>query len=109
MRDNIKGGALTETTFLVLLALYKVQHGYGINKWVEEKTDERVSLGAGTLYKVLNTLLAKKWIEPHGEDETRRKSYIITNTGKKAVENEKQRLAQVTQLANEATESTENE
>lgn len=38
MRDNIKGGALTETTLLILLALYEPRHGYGINKFIEDKT-----------------------------------------------------------------------
>ena len=49
MRDNVKGGALTEVTFLILLALYKPRHGYAIMQFVEEKTCGRVVLGAGTL------------------------------------------------------------
>ena len=37
MRDNISSGALTETTLLVLLALYKELHGYGVKLFIEEK------------------------------------------------------------------------
>lgn len=44
MRDNIKGGALTETTLLVLLALYIPNHGYGIMKFIESTTKGRVDL-----------------------------------------------------------------
>jgi len=33
---------------------------------VEEKTNGRLSLGAGTLYGALNSLQDKKWIEPYG-------------------------------------------
>lgn len=108
MRDNIKGGALTETTLLVMLALYEPRHGYGINKLIEEKTSERVSLGAGTLYKVLNTLAEKKWIVPYGEDG-RKKEYIVTDEGKRVVEGEKLRMKQVIDIANSLTGGAENE
>ena len=98
MRDNIKGGALTETTLLVLLALYEPRHGYGINKLIEQTTNGRVSLGAGTLYKALETLSAKKWIKPAGENG-RKKEYIITDEGKKVVESEKVRIKQMIEIA----------
>ena len=78
MRDNVMGGALTETTFLVMLALYESRHGYGVNKWIEEQTKGRLSLGAGTLYKVLDTLLKRGWIAPCGEDEMTNTPYEIT-------------------------------
>ena len=50
MRDNAKGGALTEVTFYILLSLYTPKHGYAVMQFIEEKTDGRLSLGAGTLY-----------------------------------------------------------
>lgn len=108
MRDNIKGGALTETTFLILLALYTPRHGYGINRLIDDATDSRVSLGAGTLYKALDTLVAKGWIESYGEDG-RKKEYIITEAGKSIVENEKTRLIQVLNIANLMTRGENHE
>ena len=53
MRDNIKGGALTEVTFYILLSLFSPRHGYAIMQFIEDKTDGRLSLGAGTLYGAL--------------------------------------------------------
>ena len=38
MRDNAKGGALTEVTFYILLSLYAPKHGYAVMQFVEEKT-----------------------------------------------------------------------
>ncbi|MDR0248074.1 MAG: PadR family transcriptional regulator, partial [Oscillospiraceae bacterium] len=35
VRDNIVGGALTETTFLVLLAFHRPNHGYGVMQFIE--------------------------------------------------------------------------
>ena len=49
MRDNMKGGALTEVTFYILLSLYAPKHGYAVMQFIEEKTGGRLSLGAGTL------------------------------------------------------------
>ena len=103
MRDNVKGGALTETTFLIMLAVYKPRHGYGINKLIEEQTNGRVSLGAGTLYKALSALLSKNWIEPCGEAGTK-KDYVITEAGKRIVESEKVRLKKVVDIAEALTE-----
>lgn len=56
MRDNAKGGALTEVTFYILLSLYTPKHGYAVMQFIEEKTDGRLSLGAGTLYGALMVL-----------------------------------------------------
>lgn len=96
MRDNVKGGALTETTLFILLALYKPNHGYGIMQFIENETNCRLSLGAGTLYGAINTLLKKGFITPYeNEENIRKKEYIITNEGKKIVKKEIRRLKQV--------------
>ena len=58
MRDNIKGGALTEVTFFVLLSVYQPKHGYAIMQFIEEKTNGRLVLGAG--YTVRSHLLKKR-------------------------------------------------
>lgn len=108
MRDNIKGGALTETTFLVLLAAYKPNHGYGIMQFIERETDGRVVLGAGTLYGAINTLVERKWIAPHGnETDSRRKEYIITDVGKQIAERERERLRAILKLAEFVVEGAE--
>ena len=60
MRDNAKGGALTEVTFYILLSLYTPKHGYAVMQFIEEKTDGRLSLGAGTLYGALNSFAGQR-------------------------------------------------
>lgn len=104
MRDNAKSGALTEVTFFILLSLYKPNHGYGIMQFVEEKTNGRLNLGAGSLYGAINTLNEKKWIEPYGMDEMRKKEYIITPLGKEIAEVEVKRLNEVLTIANQIME-----
>lgn len=100
MKDNVKGGALTEVTLYILLALYNPNHGYGIMQFVEEKTNGRLILGAGTLYGAINTLVDKKWIQLVSEEKNK-KNYLITGLGKEIVSKELKRLNDVLELANQ--------
>ncbi len=89
-------GALTEAVFYILLSLYRPLHGYGIMQNVSSLSGGRVTLGAGTLYGAINTLVEKGWINPSGEDaESRRKEYVITQEGKAAAEAELRRLGEL--------------
>ena len=92
MRDNTKGGALTEVTFFILLSLYTPKHGYAIMQFIENETKGRLLLGAGTLYGALNTLQGKGWIAPCGASGGRKKEYRITEAGKAVAKTELKRL-----------------
>ena len=99
MRDNAKGGALTEVTFYILLSLYTPKHGYAVMQFIEEETHGRLELGAGTLYGALNTLLEKGWIAPWGEAKGRKKEYCVTPLGRERAERELQRLRELAETA----------
>ena len=101
MREHTKGGALTEVTFYILLALYTPKHGYAVMQFIEEKTGGRLSLGAGTLYGALNSLQEKGWIAPYGDSGDRKKEYLITLQGKKVAEKELARLRELVTIAKE--------
>lgn len=101
MRDNVKGGALTEVTFYILLALFAPKHGYAIMQFIEEKTGGRLSLGAGTLYGALNALEDKGWIARCGGQAGRKKKYQITALGKEIAGKELTRLRELEQAATE--------
>lgn len=92
MRDAVSGGALTEVTFYVLLALCQPRHGYAVMQFVESETGGRLTLGAGTLYGALNALEDRGWIARYGTETGRRKEYIITDAGREAAERELSRL-----------------
>ena len=104
MRDNIKGGALTEVTFFVLLSVYQPKHGYAIMQFIEEKTNGRLVLGAGTLYGALSSLEEKGWIMPCGNDGGRKKEYLITNAGKEVCNKEITRLKELVKIAGDIME-----
>ena len=101
MKDNVKGGALTEVTFYILLSLFTPKHGYAIMQFIEEKTAGRLSLGAGTLYGALNTLEEKGWIALHCDTGGRKKEYLITALGREIAGKELERLHELVQTAEE--------
>ena len=88
---------MTEATYLILLSLREVRHGYGVMQHISTITHGRVNLGVGTLYGAINLLTEKGWIEPAGED-SRRKLYHITPEGIRALEMEMLRLSELLSL-----------
>ncbi len=93
----MKENPLTEATFYVLLALRHPNHGYGIIQEVSELTNNRVVLGAGTLYGAINSLIKKKWIKLYSEDKSsrRKKEYILTQEGYLIFKSEEKRLLEL--------------
>lgn len=92
---NESKGALTEAMYYILISLYSPLHGYGVIQNVEKLSGGRVKLGAGTLYGALNTLLTRGWIVESGESGERRKAYVITTAGRRAVLDEIDRLQEL--------------
>ena len=88
---------LTEALFYILLAVRKPNHGYGITQEVEELTNGRVTLGPGTLYGAIQSLVKKDWIAIYSEDteSRKKKEYLITETGKTVFEAERNRLSEL--------------
>lgn len=96
---NFANGALTEAVYYILLSLFEPRHGYGIMQNAETISHGRVRLAAGTLYGAISTLLEKGWIAAlPGEKNTRKKEYVITDTGKQMLRQEIARLEEL--LAN---------
>ena len=84
---------LTEQMFYVLLALKKERHGYGIMQAITEMTGGRVSVGAGTLYALLERFEKDRLIR-FTRTEENRKYYQLTEMGEAALEAEYRRIRQ---------------
>jgi DNA-binding PadR family transcriptional regulator len=82
---------LTEQMFYILICLKDECCGVDIMRKVSELTEGRVSIGPGTLYSLLDNFVKEGIIE-ETKIENRRKSYIITDTGKEMLEKEYKRL-----------------
>jgi len=88
---------LREPTFFVLTALLPAPlHGYGIIKAVEEMSDGRVRLRAGTLYAALERLEGEGCVVLDREESgggPPRRYYRLTPAGVTLLEDESRRLA----------------
>lgn len=86
-----KFGTLTEQMFYVLLCLTEECYGLDILDRVPAMTGNRVSVGSGTLYNLLEQFLEEGMIM-ETKVEGRRRSYILTNKGKEMLDKEFRRI-----------------
>lgn len=91
---------LTETTFYVLLALNEPGHGYAVMQKVEELSDGRVRIAAGTMYGALENLTKQKLIVSVPSADERRKMYQISEEGRKVLKLEVERLKYLVDIYN---------
>jgi len=82
---------LTEQMFYVLLALRQERHGYGVMQYISDLTAGAVTVGAGTLYALLDRFERDGLIR-RTRTEDSRKYYRITGEGRENLEREYQRL-----------------
>ena len=82
---------LTEQMFYILLCLQQECCGTDIMSEVNRLTNGRVTVGPGTLYNLLESFLEAGWIAGT-RVAGRKRSYLITAAGRKALADEYQRL-----------------
>ncbi len=105
---------LTPVVLHILLALAgeerddsQGRHGYAVAQEVEALTDGQIRMGPGTLYGSIQRMLGATLIEeaprPRGraasEDDERRRYYRLTVLGRRVLQLELARLAQVLRVA----------
>ena len=89
---------LTEPSFYILLSLAPGRkHGYAVLKDVKELSRERVVLSTSTLYTAVGRLLDQDLIERFDDEDNNgpglpRKSYELTELGRRVLEAETVRL-----------------
>ncbi len=104
--DNTDVLPLTTAVLHILLALAgEERHGYGIIQAITKDTQGQIRLGPGTLYRSIKTMLDNGLIAESDErpgpalDDQRRRYYRLTDNGRRVIQLEVKRLAQVVQLA----------
>lgn len=82
---------MTEAMYYILLALLEPSHGYGLMQHIREISGGRMEIGPGTLYGVLTRMKAEGLIVQDAE-QSRRKTYHITDAGRDALAEEYRRI-----------------
>ena len=88
---RVKFHTLTEQMFYTLLCLKEECYGMDILDRVPAMTNQRVNVGSGTLYTLLEQFLDAEMIR-ETKVEGRRRSYILTEKGSEMLEKECDRL-----------------
>jgi DNA-binding PadR family transcriptional regulator len=99
---------LSPAVFHILLALSDgPKHGYRIMQEVERISQGKIKMGPGTLYGTIKRMLRDHLIEEVDErsssesDDDRRRYYRLTQTGRKILSAEAERLASLMQVVRE--------
>lgn len=82
---------LTEQMFYILLCLKEECYGMDILEKVPAMTGNRVNVGSGTLYNLLEQFLEAEMIR-ETKVEGRKRSYILTPKGKEMLDKEYARI-----------------
>jgi DNA-binding PadR family transcriptional regulator len=97
---------LQPAMFHILMALTEGdRHGYAIIQAIAARTDGRVRVGAGTLYRSLHRMAEDGLVREVNDrpasanDDERRRHYRLTPLGRRVARAEAQRLADLVQLA----------
>ena len=83
-----ESGELLQGTLGILILkslLAKPSHGYGIARWIEETTNDVLSIEEGSLYPALRRLEDRKWVMSEwgvSENNRRARFYSITTAGR---------------------------
>ena len=94
MPPRQESGELLQGTLgiLILKALLPgAAHGYAIARWIEDTTDDVLSIEEGSLYPALRRLEDRRWVSSEwglSENNRRARFYSITAAGKKHLRDE---------------------
>ena len=93
---------LRSAHYLILMSLAESDmHGYALKKAIERRTDGRVRLGAGSLYRAIGQLQQEGLVEPSdwrpspALDDERRTYLRLTDRGRQVAVAETDRLARL--------------
>ena len=86
----------TGTLDLLILASLEdgALHGYGINRWIRESSEQALQVDEGVLYPALHRLEGRGWLSAewgHTESNRKAKFYALTAAGRKALASEQAR------------------
>ena len=76
--NTMESEQLTDAMYYILLSLMNERHGYAIMKYIEELSNQSITMG-------LKKLCRAEWILQTSVDAVRTKKYQITDTGRQVL------------------------
>ena len=97
---------LTETTYYILLSLLEPAHGYIMMQKVDQLSNQKVKIAAGTMYGAIENLLNQQLIKSVKSTDKRRKTYVITDKGIEVLRLDCQRMKHIIQITEKSLQNT---
>lgn len=82
-----------------MAALTKPRHGYAIMNLIEETSKGVIVIGPASMYTIIKKLLKQEWIYLYDGSDSRRKTYLLTEGGRKVLEEDVKIRKRMIQLA----------
>lgn len=93
-----ESGELTDSIFLILLAMLKPVHGYKIMQSIQKMTEGEVVIGPATMYTTLRKMKEAGWINETNTEDMKI-LYLITSKGKEILKGDYTRRKKIIKLA----------
>lgn len=94
---------LTDSIFLILLAMKNPIHGYGLMQKIEELTAGNISIGPATMYTTIKKMKAVNWIS-ETENSDSKIVYRMTEKGLQVLMKDYKRRKSIVDLAEKEVE-----
>ncbi|MEZ4455136.1 MAG: PadR family transcriptional regulator [Gemmatimonadales bacterium] len=96
---------------LILRALSRRPlHGYGVMRWIEQATEQALSIEEGSLYPALYRLVDRGWVDSDwgvSENNRRARYYTLTAKGRTQLKTEVRAFTQFTDAVFQALRAPE--
>lgn len=89
--NSFETDQLTDSAYYILVSFLTPRHGYGVMKYIEELTESEVTIGPATLYTLLKKMQDAGYIVLEEDESERRKTYSVTDKGRKMIISEIER------------------
>lgn len=97
---------LSDSIFMILLAMIEPRHGYGIMQMLNDKTEKKLQIGPATMYTTLKKMKEVEWIDAIAEEEGKI-VYRITEKGREVLLRDFARRKKLVRFADEVLETIE--
>src|SRR5699024_6727429 len=100
---------LTDSMFYIMAAFTEPRHGYAVMKLIEDTTEGDFTIGPASLYTIIKKLMKEDYIMLHDISDGRRKVYVLTELGQRALSWDVERRKVMVNLAEKGLRGEINE
>jgi DNA-binding PadR family transcriptional regulator len=95
---SLDDNQLTDSMYYILLSLIEPLHGYGIKQKISDLSAGKIEIGPASLYTILKKLVTRDLIVLLDDNENRKKTYQISQSGRVLLKLDIERRIQMAEI-----------